>query len=141
MDAVRKITDDLAIAGQVTSEQLQQMAYEGYRSVLNLRSPCENASFSQEQQQVVASGMRYAYLLIDVEAMTTEVAAKVLQQIDELPKPILVYGSSAVVAAAMVLMHIAMRQGESLQQAFQRAERFGLFEIKSSETLTSSVTS
>jgi len=35
MRAIRKINDELTIIGQVTPEQLQQVAQEGFKSVLN----------------------------------------------------------------------------------------------------------
>ncbi|MGQ9873123.1 hypothetical protein [Leptodesmis sp.] len=50
MARVRKITDDLAIAGQLTIEEFQQLAEEGYRLVVNLRSPDETGSLKGEQQ-------------------------------------------------------------------------------------------
>jgi hypothetical protein len=40
----------------------------------------------------------------------------------------------------MVLMHIAMRQGETLQQAFQRAEKTGLFRIPIQQFATQTAT-
>ncbi len=39
MKTISKINDELAIARQVTPEQLQQIAQSGFKSVLNLRSP------------------------------------------------------------------------------------------------------
>jgi len=50
LEAIRKINDELTIAGQVTPEQLQQVAQEGFKSVLNLRSPDEEGFLSNEQQ-------------------------------------------------------------------------------------------
>lgn len=51
METIRKINNELTIAGQLTSEQLQQIAQEGFKSVLNLRSPDEEGFLQNEQQQ------------------------------------------------------------------------------------------
>jgi protein tyrosine phosphatase (PTP) superfamily phosphohydrolase (DUF442 family) len=126
METVRKINNELAIAGPVTVQQLQQLAEEGFKSVLNLRS-LDNELLINEQQHVERMGLCYVNLAIDREVMSPEIATRVLKQIKELPKPTLVYCNNATLAAAMVLMHIAMRQGETLPQAFKRAEQLGLF--------------
>lgn len=136
MEVVRKINDELAIAGIIPFEQWQQIAEAGFQSVLDLRS-LEPSRFNTERQLIESLGLQYASLLIDreMEGMSIDVAWRVLQQLDELPKPALVC-NNITLAAAMVLMHIAMRQGESLQQAFQRAEKLGLFRI-STQPVTS----
>jgi protein tyrosine phosphatase (PTP) superfamily phosphohydrolase (DUF442 family) len=126
MEIVRKINDEIAIAGPVTFQQLQQLAQEGFKSVLNLRS-LDKELLIDEQQYVKSIELCYANFPIDREVMSAEIALRVLKQIEELPKPTLVYCNNAMLAAAMVLMHIAIRQGETLQQAFKRAEKFGLF--------------
>jgi uncharacterized protein (TIGR01244 family) len=127
MESIRKINNELTIAGQLTSEQLQKIAQEGFKSVLNLRSPDEDGFLDSEQQQAEALGLYYINIPVKVEAINHEIAAQVLKQIDELSKPALVHCNSAMRAAAMVLMHIATRQGVSLKQAFNQAEQLGLF--------------
>lgn len=126
MNTVRKINDEFAIAGPVTFEQLQQLVEDGFKSVLNLRSLSQQF-IHDEQQYVEHLGLSYINLPIDIDIMSTDVAVKVLKQIDNLPKPTLVYCNNAMLAAAMVLMYIAIGQGETLQQAFKRAEKLGLF--------------
>lgn len=127
MELVRKINDELAIAEAVTLEQWQQIVEAGFQSVLNLRSQQMPLS-SAEQEHVEELGLSYFNLPTDIniDAISVEIALRLLQQIDELPKPTLVC-NNATLAAAIVLMHIAMRQGETLHEAFQRAEKFGLF--------------
>jgi|SRR3712207_6564541 len=127
MKTIRKINDDLAIAGQLTPEQLQQLAQDGFKSVLNLRSPDEEGFLNNEQQQVEALGLCYINVSVKVEAINDEVAAQVLNQIDELVKPTLIHCNNAMRAAAFVLMYIATRQGVVLSQAFNQAEQLGLF--------------
>lgn len=125
MEIIRKINNELAIAGPVTLNELRQIAEEEYKSVLNLRSP-EHLS-NDEQQQVERLGLCYVNLPFDAEVINPEIAVRVLNQINQLPKPTLVCCNNATLAAAMVLMHIAISQGQPLQQAFQRAEELGLF--------------
>ena len=127
MNKIRKINDDLAIAGQLTPEQLQQIAHEGFKSVLNLRSPEEEGFLNNEQQHVKSLGLYYINIPVKGEAINAEVIAQVLEQIDELAKPALIHCNNAMRAAAMVLMHIATQQGVSLSQAFGQAEHLGLF--------------
>ncbi|EKQ66871.1 hypothetical protein OsccyDRAFT_4680 [Leptolyngbyaceae cyanobacterium JSC-12] len=128
MEVVRKINNELAIAGPCPIQQLQQLATEGFQSVLNLRS-LDADLLTSEQQYVESLGLCYVNLPIDREIMTVDVALKALKQIDQLPKPSLVCCNNAMLAAAMVLMHIAVCQGEPLHQAFKRAENLGLFAV------------
>jgi uncharacterized protein (TIGR01244 family) len=128
METIRKITHDLAIAGQIGSEQLKQIAQEGFKSVLNLQTPDEIGFLINEQQQVEDLGLCYVHMPIALDAINhNDLTTQVLQQMADLAKPILVHCSSDVRAAAMVLMYIATRQGVPLDQALQQAEKLGLF--------------
>lgn len=129
MEIVRKINNELAIAGQITLQQLPQIAQEGFKSVLNLRSPDENGFLSSEQQQVEALGLSYVNISVKFETMNDEIITSVFGAINQLPKPALIHCDSAMRSAAIVLMYIAVRQGATLKQAFQQAEQLGLFKI------------
>lgn len=59
--------------------------------------------------------------------MNPGIAVRILNQINQVPKPTSVCCNNATLAAAIVLMHIAISQGQPLQRAFQRAEDLGLF--------------
>ncbi|WP_250647864.1 beta-lactamase hydrolase domain-containing protein [Richelia sinica] len=41
MSEFKKISDDLSVAGQISDEQIPELAAAGFKSVLNLRSPEE----------------------------------------------------------------------------------------------------
>lgn len=129
MKFVMKINDELSIAEAVTFTQLQQVAEAGYQSLLNLRllNHWVNHLMNDEQQQAERLGLCYVNLLVNTEVINPEIAAKVLNRINRLPKPMLVCCSNATLAAAMVFIHIAVNQGKPLQQAFRRAEELGLF--------------
>lgn len=129
MQTIRKINEDLAIAGQIDLAQLALIAEEGYQSVLNLRSPQETGFLGEEQQKVELLGLQYVNLPFDLELISDQSANRVLQQIHRLPKPILVHCDTAIRSAAIALIHIATRQGATLEQAFKQAKNLGLFGV------------
>jgi protein tyrosine phosphatase (PTP) superfamily phosphohydrolase (DUF442 family) len=126
MEIIRKITRELAISGPISDSQWPEVVAEGFQAVLNLRS-LDPQQHLLEQQQVENLGLHYAHFPITTEVMSPSIAAKVLTQIDELPKPTVICCGNALLAAAMALMYVATHQGETLQQAFSRAERLELF--------------
>jgi len=126
MDTVRKITNELAIAGQPTPGELQQLAEEGYRSVVNLRSFNEIGFLESEQQKIECLGLHYVNLPIQAENLSLNDMLPVLQQLDGLPKPMLVHCDSGIRSSIIVLMKIAIEQGIESENAFQKVVKLGL---------------
>lgn len=122
---VKKINEQLTVAGQVTPEQLQQAAAEGYKSVLNLRSPDEQGFVQDEQQQVEAAGLQYVNIPVKPNEMTDELTTQVLEQIDNLLKPALIHCASSMRAGAMAFMNVATRQGMTPEEVFEKAGEVG----------------
>jgi uncharacterized protein (TIGR01244 family) len=127
MQLIRKINDDLAIAGQIDLEQLPQIVQAGFRSVLNLRSPQEIGFLSNEQQNAESWQLEYVNAPFEIEFLDDGVTTQILQEIRRLPKPVLVHCDNAIRSAAIALMHIATYQGATLDQAFNQAQQLGLF--------------
>ncbi len=125
MENVKKINDELTVAGQVTLEQLQAAVSEGYKSVLNLRSPAEEGFISDEQQQAEALGLHYINIPVKPNEISDELTTEVLKQIDELPKPALIHCGSAMRAGLMAFMNVATRQGMTPEQVFEKAAEAG----------------
>lgn len=126
METIRKISDDLAIAGQITLDQLKQIAEAGYKSVLNLRSPDETGFQGSEQLNPYLLGLEYVHLPIKLTEMNPQSVIQVLQKISELPKPILVHCDSGMRSAIVIFMYIATKQGIALDIAFNKAVSLGL---------------
>ncbi|WP_315791233.1 protein tyrosine phosphatase family protein [Fischerella sp. JS2] len=125
MENVKKINNELTVAGQVTLEQLQQAVSEGYKSVLNLRSPDEQGFLSDEQQQAQALGLHYINIPVKPNEISDELTTEVLEQIDQLPKPALIHCASAMRAGLMAFMNVATRQGMTPEQVFEKAAAAG----------------
>lgn len=126
MNPVKKINQELAIAGQISLEQLQQLADEGYQTILNLRSPDEIGFSKNEAQKTEYLGLHYLNIPTQGAGMNSEIALVILQRMAMLPKPILLHCDTGMRAAAIAFMDIALKQGIAPDQAFQQATQFGL---------------
>ena len=126
MENIKRINDQLAVAmGQVTPEELQQAAQAGFKSVLNLRSPEEESFVSDEQQQAEKTGLKYINVPVKPDGMSDELADQVLQEIDQLPKPVLIHCKSGMRSGAMTLMYVATQQGMTADEAMQKGKQMG----------------
>jgi uncharacterized protein (TIGR01244 family) len=126
MDTVREITNELAIAGQLTLDELQQLAEQGYRSVVNLRSPNEIGFLEDEQQRTEYLGLCYANFPIQVKTLNLDDVLLLIQQLTGLPKPMLVHCDSGIRSSIVVLIQIATEQGMRAEDALQKAAKLGL---------------
>ncbi|XGV98249.1 MAG: sulfur transferase domain-containing protein [Leptolyngbya sp. BL-A-14] len=126
MKKVRKITNELAIAGQPTPDVLQHLAEEGYRSVVNLRSPHENGFLDDERQKAEYLGLHYANVPIQLDTLNLDNVLQVIQQLTTLPKPMLMHCDSGIRSSIVVLMQLSMEQGIKAEDAFQKVANLGL---------------
>ncbi|MGC8711839.1 MAG: beta-lactamase hydrolase domain-containing protein [Leptodesmis sp.] len=126
MARVRKITDDLAIAGQLTLEEFEQLVEEGYRSVVNLRSPDETGFLRSEQQILEQFGIFYLSHPTTLGDIHPDFIRTLIQQIIKLPQPIIFHCDSGTRSAILALLYIAMKQGMKTEQAFQKVTELGL---------------
>ena len=125
MNKLRQVNQELAIAGQLTPSGLQEAAHSGFKSILNLRHPAEEGFLSNEQQQAEARGLVYLNMPVTPDTIDDDLTTSVLQQIDELPKPLLVHCANGMRAGAMTLMQLATRNGMTAQDAFEMAGGIG----------------
>ncbi|MFN6569062.1 beta-lactamase hydrolase domain-containing protein [Dendronalium sp. ChiSLP03b] len=126
MNTIRKINNELAIAGQITPEQFQHIAEDGYKSVLNLRLANEKGMLDCEQEKIEILGLFYVNLPTKAEEINHQVALQIFKIINQLPKPILIHCDNSLRSAAIVLLYIATKQGIAFEQVFQITIRIGL---------------
>ncbi|MEH1824976.1 MAG: sulfur transferase domain-containing protein [Nostoc sp.] len=126
VNIVRKINDELAIAGQITLDQLQQIADEGYRSVVNLRLPDETGFLVNEQEKTEFLGLYYVNFPTRPEDINHQSMLQIYQSITELPKPILIHCDNSIRSAAIALLYIALKQGMAFEKALQKVINIGL---------------
>ncbi|MDX2216003.1 MAG: sulfur transferase domain-containing protein [Oculatellaceae cyanobacterium bins.114] len=122
----KKVNDDYSIAGQVTPEQLQQAADEGFKSVLNVRSPDESGVLVDEQQQANASGLEYANVPLSNTHLDTSKVAQAIEALGDLPKPVLIHCGAGARAGGIALIATAIQEGLTLEELTVKAEEIGL---------------
>lgn len=127
MNTIRKINNELAIAGQITPEQFQEIADCGYKSVLNLRLPNEKNLLDGEQEKIEILGLYYVNFPTTSEEINYQFSLQIFQIINQLPKPTLIHCDNSLRSAAIVLLYIATKQGISFEQVFQQIIQIGLF--------------
>ena len=126
MDNVRKITNNIAIAGQLTLSELPDIAHAGYQTIVNLRSPDEPGFIPEEQHKLERLGLRYLNIPVQIKALNPTTILEIIHQLSSVPKPMLIHCDSGVRASIVVLMQIAIMQGIQVDDAFQKVTRLGL---------------
>ncbi|MCF4968642.1 beta-lactamase hydrolase domain-containing protein [Nostoc sp. CMAA1605] len=126
MDIIRKINHELSIAGQITPEQFPQLLVDGYKSILNLRSPDEKGWLDDEKDKLEFLGLRYLNIPTKVEEINCQTTLQVLQIINELPKPALIHCDNSIRSAVIALLYIATKQGITFEKAIELTMSLGL---------------
>lgn len=125
-----RINENLTTTGQVIPKQLEQAIQEGFKSVLNLRSPDE-LGFRQDEQQIAeALGLKYVNVPLKLEDLSEELISKILQALEELPKPAVIHCAAAMRSTGIALLSVAIEEGLTPEQTLARARNlgFGFFE-------------
>ncbi|MFH7029474.1 MAG: beta-lactamase hydrolase domain-containing protein [Heteroscytonema crispum UTEX LB 1556] len=126
MSNTKKVSDNLSAAGQVTKEELQQAADEGFKSVLNLRSPDEPGFLVDEQQQAEAAGLEYANIPLRPSEANQELTQAAIQQIENLPQPVLIHCAAGGRAGGIALIAAAVHEGLTYEEITQKAKEVGI---------------
>lgn len=143
MTEVRKINDRFAVAlGPPSEEDLQQIAADGYKAVVNLRcheeddQPLKPAEEGEKAHQL---GMEYRHIPVSVAAIDESLVDNFRASVQAIPGPIYVHCALGKRAGAFTMMHLAVEAGLSGQQTLEQAKTMG-FEC-ANETLAAFVRS
>jgi protein tyrosine phosphatase (PTP) superfamily phosphohydrolase (DUF442 family) len=95
--------------GAIDEAVLDQVAQDGYKSVLNLRKPTE-ANLEKEEELSKARGLEYAHVAVDASAEGIDAATvrKAAETLHNLPQPAFVHCAGGGRASAVVLAHNAL---------------------------------
>lgn len=92
--SAREITPDYTVSGQVTPEDVTEIAAAGYRSIMCNRPDGEEPGqprWAEVEAAARQAGLTVAFVPVVSGAITEEDVGAFRQAIDELPKPVFAY--------------------------------------------------
>jgi uncharacterized protein (TIGR01244 family) len=120
----RQIAAGISVGGQPTSTEIASLHDRGYRTVVNLRTPTEDGSLAEEERLVEDTGLNYAEIPISPQLMDDIALQRFAQALEVADaKPVYVHCGSGGRAAMMVLMHLAIEHGWSLQRTLEEGAK------------------
>ncbi|MEZ4270014.1 MAG: sulfur transferase domain-containing protein [Myxococcota bacterium] len=125
----RYYNETILIGEQPTDAQFQAAAAEGFRTVVNLRTPKEQEH--AEQPRVEAFGMNYIALPINgADGITRQNAQTLATAIAAAEKPILLHCSSGQRAAALLTLVAHYTEGKDIDSAIAAGRSIGLSKLE-----------
>ena len=128
MKDLKKINEQISVAGQPTSSDIEHLKNNGFRTIVNLRTYGEDEqpmSPAKEQEIVEEAGMKYVHLPVSPVSMGPELVDKFRAQIAELPGPVLVHCAAGMRAGAFSMMATATKEGWSGDETLEKAKAMG----------------
>ena len=131
-----RINDGLSVdTGQPTRDELDRLAQEGFKTVVNLRTAGEqNQPLSPEAEGEVArkAGLDYLHIPVASTDPRPEQVDQFSKKLSELPGPVLVHCASGKRSGAFAILQLANQEGLSGEEALVKARQLG-FDWKSPE--------
>jgi uncharacterized protein (TIGR01244 family) len=126
------LNDRITVGAQPSAAQLEQLAREGFKTIVNLRASGEAdqpLSPDVEGQKVQEQGMQYLHIPVSPEAMQPEQVDQFRHELSRLPTPVFVHCKTGQRSGAFAMMHMAVERGMSGEETVDKAEQMG-FECK-----------
>jgi uncharacterized protein (TIGR01244 family) len=120
-----QVNEHLTTTGQVIPDQLKQAVQEGFKSVLNLRSPDELGFLPNEQQVAESLGLHYVNLPLKLEAVDEALITRILTVLDQIPKPAVVHCAASIRSTAIAMLSVAIQEGLTPEQTLARVKGMG----------------
>lgn len=123
------INDRITSGRQPTEEEIKKLPQEGFRTIINLRTTGEeDQAFTPQQEGNLVKDLGMTYVNIPVSSQEGPKPGQVDQfrkEVERLPGPVFVHCRRGKRSGAFALMHEAVKEGLSGEEAFQKAESLG----------------
>ncbi|QCG99116.1 phosphatase (plasmid) [Azospirillum sp. TSA2s] len=111
-----------------TAGRVEELAREGYRSVVNLRAPGEQGEIlspSEEGEIARRHGLEYVSIPVSPQDMNEAMAERFEREVSRLPGPVAIHCASGKRAGLFTFLHVARTEGLSGEEAVAKAEAMG----------------
>jgi len=121
------LDERVATGGQPTETAYSKLAANGYRAVLNLRTPSEGFDLEREKQLVEKAGLKYISIPVIGSAPKPEQADEFIRAVkDSANQPMLIHCGSANRVGAFWMIYRVVEQGWPEDKALDEAIQIGL---------------
>ena len=125
---IKKVNDEISVAAYDPNENsFKTFADKGFKSVINLQTDEEEQNVSQEKEKELAKkhNLEYKHIGISKDNLSDAIVNNFRQELESLPKPILVHCNSGKRSGAFVMMHIGCQKDMSGEEVIKQAEEMG----------------
>jgi uncharacterized protein (TIGR01244 family) len=112
-------------AGQPTGEQVQLLAEDGYKTILDLRTPAEPRGFD-EIEAARQNGLAYVNVPVSLATLDQATIDLFLAAMKKAQKPVIIHCSTADRVGALWYAWLILEKGKSTAAALDRAKAAGL---------------
>lgn len=112
-------------AGQPTGEQIQLLAEEGYKTVVDLRLPAEPRGFD-EPEAVRQNGMAYENIPVNPESLDPAGLDRFFEVMKKAEQPVLIHCGSSNRVGAFLYAWWVLKKGVPASEALEKARAAGL---------------
>jgi uncharacterized protein (TIGR01244 family) len=112
-------------AGQPTGEQIQLLAEEGYRTVIDLRPPGEPRGFD-EPEAAKQSGLTYVDIPVTPATLDQATIDRFFNALRKAETPVLLHCGNSNRVGALLYAWLVLERGESPAKALGKAKAAGL---------------
>ena len=126
MNNLQQITKEISIAGQPSPRDIEDAHRNGFRTIINLRTPEEPDYLADEERLVESLGLTYASIPVSPDTLDDVAVARFSQALESIDgTPALVHCRSGGRAGIMTLLHLAVEHGWTVQKALEESEKIG----------------
>ena len=124
-----RFDSSVSIGGQLSRKDIDRLAMNGFRSILNLSQegePGQLLSPNVEASWAHANAMEHSRVSVSFDHPQSRSVDRFLEKLDELPRPVYVHSETGRRAAAFLTIVLALDRRIPGDQALAAAESMGL---------------
>jgi len=125
---IKKVNDEISVAAfDPDQNSFKTFADKGFKSVINLQTEDEDQNVSQEKEKELAkdNNLKYRQIGVSKDNLSEAIVDDFRQELETLPKPIIVHCKSGKRSGAFVMMHIGCQKNMSGEEVIEQAEEMG----------------
>lgn len=120
----QSVTKSLAVGNLSSPEELQEIAQQGYSTVIDLCTPAEGKQLNAEEVQNL--GLNYISIPVSPQNLNSEVLQTFSETVNTASQPVYIRCASGLRAGVFTLLTLTDQQNWTEQDYLQRRQELGL---------------